>query len=373
MRRSVLVAIPLLASLCLCGAVVWAAHYWYIQTADANGGDYSCTDLSSSDYPHISYQGYGTGTLSHAWWNGGAWATETVDGTTSFISGETSLVLDSGGHPHISYAGTWVAPTYHRELRYARWDGSSWGISTVEVQAKLTLYNSLALDSSDHAHIAYQDYNLYDLKYAVWSGSTWNIQTVDSAGFVGVECSLTLTRKEPKDQARIAYVDATTDVLKYAAWTGSAWAFQTVASNGLAPSLVLDSSDDPRIAYVDSVTNSLRFAAWNGASWDISTVDTSASSYTKPSLALDAAGLPRIAYTTNRQGDLRYAEWTGTAWETETIDASDSIHMVWYRVSLALTAAGDPQISYPTQDPQAQWGHLQYAVTRGPLAVRWPR
>jgi hypothetical protein len=377
MRRHLFVAILSFGFLWLSGALVWAAHYWSIGTAAANGGgDYACADVDSDDRPHISYHGIGGMTLMHAWWNGSTWATETVDGTALSIHPWTCVVVDSTDRPHICYSAYWAGPKY--ELRHARWDGSSWLFDTVEATATTTLYKSLALDSGDRPRIAYQDFQLKTLKYAVWTGASWSIGTVDSTGSVGYFCSLALTRKAPQDQARIAYYDSTNGVLKYAAWTGSAWAFQTVVSNGHWPSLALDSNDDARIAYTDRTTNSLQFAAWNGASWDISTVDAVTDyGHAKPSLALDASDHPRIAYNSGTAGalSLKYAEWTGTAWETETIDTTDSGHKIWYdSTSLALTAAGDPQISYLTSDPIGiTWVHLQYAVTRGPLAVRWPR
>ena len=52
-------------------------------------------------------------------------------------------------------------------------------------------YTSLALDSNEHPHISYHDWDNQTLKYATWDGQKWVTQTVDSVGDGG-GCSHTL-------------------------------------------------------------------------------------------------------------------------------------------------------------------------------------
>jgi hypothetical protein len=86
------------------------------------------------------------------------WSIETVD---SAVGGSSSITLDSGDNPHISYYDNWRG-----DLKHARWTGSVWSIETVDSDGNVGYDTSIALDSSDSPHISYSDYNKGDLKYA---------------------------------------------------------------------------------------------------------------------------------------------------------------------------------------------------------------
>ncbi len=73
----------------------------------------------------------------------------------------TSLALDSGDHPHISYYDS-----TNTNLKYAYYDGSAWHTENGDWTAAVGQYTSLALDSADHPHISYYDGTNDNLKYA---------------------------------------------------------------------------------------------------------------------------------------------------------------------------------------------------------------
>lgn len=56
-------------------------------------------------------------------------------------------------------------------MKYARWNGSSWEFSIVDVGLCNLYYTSLALDSNDQPRIAYYDADDLNLMYA-WYGPT---------------------------------------------------------------------------------------------------------------------------------------------------------------------------------------------------------
>jgi hypothetical protein len=94
------------------------------------------------------------------------WHIETVD--SEGVRGSTSLVLDSTGHPHISYTEFDDYPV--GSLKYAWHDGADWHIETVDIVEHWG--SSLALDGTGHPHIGYvhYDYPISSLKYAWYDG-----------------------------------------------------------------------------------------------------------------------------------------------------------------------------------------------------------
>ena len=137
----------------------------------------------------------------------GAWAVETVDSAV-WVGQFTSLALDSGGNPHISYEDGSSS-----DLKYARWTGAAWAVETVDAPGGVGAFTSIALDSSNYPHISYYDGTNYDLKYARYDGAAWQIETVDSAGDVGRYISLAL---DSSNRPHISYFDYTNSDLKYA-------------------------------------------------------------------------------------------------------------------------------------------------------------
>ncbi|MCK4445105.1 MAG: PKD domain-containing protein, partial [Thermoplasmata archaeon] len=143
--------------------------------------------------------------LKYAKWTGTTWIAETVD-SEGTVGGTPSIALDGRDYPHIGYFG-------NSGLKYAKWTGSNWSIEIVDAKGEVGMYTSLSLDGDINPHISYFDSTNKDLKYARWTGSSWNIETVDSFGGVGMYTSLALDRK---DLPHISYFDETYEKLKYA-------------------------------------------------------------------------------------------------------------------------------------------------------------
>ena len=317
---------------------------WNIYTVVFTGpGDqqYSLA-LDSNDNPHVSYFEVGYNILKYAKWDGSSWNIETVDsGYLGAPIGEySSIALDSNDNPHISY----YAGSPDNDLKYAKWDGSGWNIETVDSADDVGWCTSLALDGSDNPRISYYDYTNHDLKYAKWDGSGWNIEMVDSDGGVGWCTSLAL---DSSDNPHISYMDDTNYDLKYAKWDGSSWNIETVDSDGFAgwySSIALDSSDNPHISYYDHTNYyDLNYAKWDGSSWNIEAVDSAGEVGEYTSMALDSNDNPHISYYDRTNQDLKYAKWDGSSWNIETVDSAGD---VGYWTSLALDSDDNPHISY---------------------------
>lgn len=159
----------------------WDGAVWLTETFAEDAWDPPSLAVAG-DEPHISYAQYGN--LIYIHHDGSQWQMETVvdDATAGWI---TSLALDSSGRPHIAYLDT-----FNDDLKYARWDGDEWVTETVTHHGATSLvdYLSLALAPDGSPRIAYAEQSLAAhtiLKFARRDGATWTVETVDDGALGG--------------------------------------------------------------------------------------------------------------------------------------------------------------------------------------------
>jgi hypothetical protein len=319
---------------------------WHRETADSSGdvGMYSSIALDSGDDPHISYQDWATGfdrTLKYAY-RDSTWHTETVDGGFSNDVGEwTSIALDSGDNPHISYY-KWG----DNDLKYAYYDGTDWHIETADSSDDVGWHTSIVLDSGDNPHISHYDHTNGDLKYAYYDGANWNTETVDSSGGVGAWTSIAL---DSGDNPHISYYDLVQGYLKYAWHDGTSWNIEKHWPGGWHTSIALDSSDRPHISYYDQNNDNLKYAYYDGT-WHTETVDSSGDVGGYTSIALDSGDSIHISYYDVTNDDLKYAsgipgcDLAITASTGGTTDPNVGTHNYLCGSSVEVTAV--PEICY---------------------------
>ena len=347
-----------------------SALTWATETVDSgfNYGAGSSLKLDNAGNPHISYMQISGGScsypnycLKYAKKGGTSWTKTTIDSPVGSTGGMydagTSLVLDSGGNPHFSYYNQTSG-----DLRYL--NGKLWTKMAADPNIpyygwqERGKYSSIAMDSSNYPHIAYY---VYDgghpkLKYASWTGASWSNETLpdDTDMHVGNYNSLAL------DSSDVAHI-STTNVsggLYYVTWNGATWTTKIIddtCSIGQS-SLTLNSAGNPRISYYDSTNHRLKYAEKNSGSWTTGFVTTTSGTGEFNSLALDSAGNPHISYYNSSSQSLEYASKAGSSWTIETVD--DSSSYMGYCNSLELDSSDRPHISYWDYGT----GSLKYAV-----------
>ena len=262
--------------------------------------------------------------LSHSWqiqWVDGYW--------TCFAS----LALDSLDRPHVAYNYNFT----HSILKLARWNGSQWQYEWVDWDGP-AWYPCLELDSLDHDHIALYDSWRDSLGYAVWDGASWFVETVDGCSH-GPSFEL-----DSADRPHISY--CYNSILRYATKDSAGWHLSWVDWGspfllGLTNCIALDTLQQPHIVYsTGSLPKELRHCFWNGLQWEIDTVDPGFFNF-RPSLAIDSLGRAHISYESD--GVLKYATHNMGAWHITTVDTSRYIEG---GTSISIDRQNFPAIAY---------------------------
>jgi hypothetical protein len=316
--------------------------------------------INSFGTPFISYYDGVNGNLKFARWEGATWNIQTVD-SNGDVGQFSSLAIDSSDYPHISYYDA-----SRGNLRYIRWTGSAWTAPVVidnggddgDTVKYVGLFTSIAVDASRNPHISYYDQDNGNLKYARYTGSSWSVINADTSGDVGLHTSIVL---DQNGRAHITYYNASAADLKYAFCSGGSCTTQTIAAEGFVgrfSSVVVDGTAI-RVSFYDSGAGQLKWAYPSGSNWIIQILDYSADVGLFSSLALNANGEPRIAYFDDVKDDLKYAYWENGSWFYGTVDQSGEVGLY---ASLALNKTNSyPHIAYY----DASNKRLKYAFWNG--------
>jgi hypothetical protein len=235
------------------------------QTVEVGSGSLGGPDIAvdSNGGVHISYWDMYEG-LKYAMWNGVDWSYEDVD---SVLVGLSDIIIDNGGNPHISYFDE-----TNEDIKYASRKSGAWVSWTVDTVNCVGERNSISLDSTGNAHIAYQHKRLegttwqdFSVQYATGSGIKWDIKTVDTNGITlagdGIDIDM-----DSKDRPHICYnvwESSFEFILKYTKWTGSGWDRVTVdpdQTGSWSIALAIDDQDNSHVSYFTEDDYRLKYA-----------------------------------------------------------------------------------------------------------------
>jgi len=219
-----------------------ASGSWQISTIDPYGIATASIDLDNNDKVHISYS-YGD-TLMYASNASGAWQPVLLDGPHIYFTAMyNSIAVDSSNHAHISYEGIYREGmgAFRQDLLYATAASGSWELSLLAGGMDyfwIGSYNSIAVDSTDATHVSYV--RILDdlffggpLKYATNRGGTWTFSSIRS-GLSPETARDTSIAVDSSDRAHICYYDPNEGDLKYvmiSSGSGSAWGTASVVGS----------------------------------------------------------------------------------------------------------------------------------------------
>jgi len=307
---------------------VWGGAAWTIEKVDPGGGGmYSSLRLDKNGDAHVVYLNGAEQMLKYAFRDHalGRWFTTAIGTSGGFCS----LTLDSKEHPHISYLDYGTG-----KLNYAFWDGSRWKKETLEIRAKeISFYTSIATDQNDYPSISFYEYfgatsdNTLRLRTARWNGSYWEVRTVDDTRGSGKFNSIAM---DSAGHPHIAYadVDYANATLRYADWNGHAWQPKIIEGVGgsdysvFSVSLVMDGGDLPHIAYTNVHQGLVKYMTRSAAGWKSETVDSiqKVGYPDRNGIALSEAGIPYISYYDEGSGVLKVAHKGAAGWTAEVVD-----------------------------------------------------
>jgi hypothetical protein len=326
-----------------------------------------------------------SGNLRHAWYAGGVWNTESLDGPGSSYPGHPAggvgpfiAVIVYAGQLHVWYESAAGG------LRHAWYRAASWSFETLDGVGSAggngRTGNQIAGTVSvvlyqGQPHVWYPDTTAGTLRHAWLTSTGWSFEALDGMGgpngrvheAVGTDSSVLLYQGQP----HAWYYDSFAGTLRHAWFTSTGWAFESLDGLGVAAGGGRVSLDDvgtftsvslylglPHVWYYDNDAGTLRHAWWTGRGWAFETLDglggangrvaAGVGTFTSVSLY---SGQPHVWYF-DVAGTLRHAWWSGTAWNFESLDGvgtppgngrNDDITGLFTSVSLYL---GQPHVWY---------------------------
>ncbi len=257
------------------------------------------------------------------------WWEECIDCPHSF--GNRSLngaQLDSAGRIHVAYGGD--------QLYYAVQDDSGhFDIQIVDHQPGTGSGAALALDSSDHPHIVYQD-GYESWKYIYQDEGSWHHEELP----LSLNITSIVIVIDSEDRTHLA-LDSNTGLV-HSYHNSENWQSITLEETVDHLSFALDQYDYPHLAYNENTLDLLKYATYDGAEWSISVIGDPGERGAGTSIVLDSASLPHVSYI-GSDGYLKYAVKDGSEWQIETVAEGYSYAS---ESSLKLDQSGTPYVVY---------------------------
>lgn len=275
---------------------------------------------------HLAYYDAATSSLRHSTLGSdGKWSAPViVDGEWTDCGSHLALAIDQAGKPSIAYFDATYA-----DLKFARFDGTTWVTRRVDRPKTVGQFPSLAFDAENQPLISYHAKSGGNLKLATWYRDVDGFarSTPDSAGTVGRFTSIAFEKTDAGNTLAIAYADDTNGSVKYYSVSSVSGPFNGVSSavvddlDGVANIDLRLEDHAPSIAYRDTFRGDVRFASRSSA-WSTETVASAGSVGLSLSLLNDASGRAAVAYYSRTLNATYLATRVGAnKWSSQLIGA----------------------------------------------------
>jgi len=296
-------------------------NQWVRQTVDSSIGYYLTSYykhpslyLDSQDNPHIAYiyRKQDTCYLRYANKVSSTWSIQELD-TIFWPVSYATIALDTNNYPCIAYSQVREIDTLWY-TKYLHYNGSSWDSSVIDDGNNLSdVGPSLAIDGKNNPHIVYyQGGDAPDsLKYVYWNGTGWVFAWADEIGHMSEHGSLSLAL-DSTDHPHIAY--CIWPGLYYSFYDGILWHTEgPIDGASYEIRLDLDSLSLPHIVYIDQMIFHPTYCYRDSVAWHLCgwvEPDTNVYTFRSVSFCLDNNSEPHVAYvgTSSDYDKMKYAK-----------------------------------------------------------------
>jgi hypothetical protein len=355
----------------LLASPAWAAT-WVVQPVPLpSGGTFgmflgeSCA--SASDCVAVGWSRSSPSTVEHPLaelWNGSTWAVTATPLPAGGTSGELEAVSCTltGGCTAVGYYTSSGGPGAGVPLA-ERWDGTSWSVRPVPVQAgasgvltAVSCTPAVCTAAGSYTTTAGADLALAER----WNGSTWAEQATILPGgatsddFSGVSCPTT-TRC-----MAIGSSNAAGNSLLAESWNGASWGLTAApaAPGGSSPSLVSIScpiaANCTAVGTYDTTTLVPLAEHWDGSAWSVRPVAAPTGAVISALISVSCPTASKCTaagyYNLQTAGVHPLAEaWTGSAWSKQPT-GSPATHKMFNAISC--TGVSSCEVAGLTQHPE---------------------
>lgn len=338
-----------------------AAFAWKWKTKRLGRGHETAIVVDSHGRPHVLYaelNGLIGERLVHAWPEGGAWLSETVEAGIEYAN-PMAAAIDDQDVLHLAYPkNVSPYPNDYEELHYARSDAGGWTVETLEEGGRNP---AIAVDEQGGVHILHvrrvdEPGHHDELRLIESTAQGWVSEVVAEGVHDLARNSLVLH----EGTVHAAFSNQYPEVLRVASRENGAWQLADVDS-GHNANLVFDASGTPHVLYNSTAVDSpywgddeLRHAWRDGSSWVHQALITPASVFgalveapvhayaLEPAAGVDFAGRIQLAFGLYfAKGEasvhgLAMATWQDGTWFPQAFGPKGS----GYRARLAIGRSG---------------------------------
>lgn len=270
-----------------------------------------------------------------------------------------SMAIDNSNHLHLAYSNF-----LSTMLKYATNSSGAW-VSNIVDQINSTNSPSIAVDSSGIVHVAYNT-SAGNLMYAVNNTGTWATTQLESGAIDGN--AYIAVDSTGKSHIIFTHVYSSSGQVKYElryATNPEGWSISTVEATGSPASLsiAIDGSNKIHVCYFDEVTYALKYLTNSSGAWTSYTVDAAGDLSPSASIAVGSDGVVRICYSTSNK-IIKYAYGNTNSWTISSIDSNT--HGYGPEFSICLDSRSKAYISYHDIDDSK----IKYITNRNTAWVK---